>query len=94
MRIVYLRSSKPGLEWFLKYYGKVFPEGESNALARFDAMERWLKASPHVGQMIGEGEARIMPITRTPFGIIYRVKGDHIRVMKIIDYRSSQSREG
>jgi hypothetical protein len=93
MRIVYLRTSKPGLEWFLQYYGKVFPEGNANALARFDAMERLLQANPQVGQKFGDGDARILPITRTPFGIVYRVKGNYIRVMKIVDYRSKKSRE-
>jgi hypothetical protein len=93
MRIVYLRTAKPGLEWFLQYYGKVFPEGNANALARFDAMERLLEANPHVGQKFGDGGARILPIIRTPFGVVYRVKGDQIRVMKIVDYRSDKSRE-
>ena len=94
MRIVYLRTAKPGLEWFLQYYEKVFPEGNSNALARFDAMERLLESNPHVGQKFGEGGARILPIVRTPFGVVYRVKGDQVRVMKIVDYRSEKARDG
>jgi hypothetical protein len=94
VRIVYLRTSKPGLEWFLQYYGKVFPEGNANALVRFDAMERLLEANPHVGQKISDGSTRILPITRTPFGIVYRVRGNYVRVLKIIDYRSNESREG
>jgi hypothetical protein len=93
MRIVYLRTSKPGLEWFLQYYGKVFPEGNVNAVARFDAMERLLEDNPHVGQRFGDGGARILPILRTPFGVVYRVKGNQIRVIKIVDYRSDKSRE-
>ena len=93
MRIVYLRTSKPGLEWFLQYYGKVFPEGNANAVARFDAMERLLETNPHVGQKFGDGGARILPIVRTSFGIVYRVKGDQIRVVKIVDYRSDNARD-
>jgi hypothetical protein len=94
MRIVYLRTAKPGLEWFLHYYSKVFPEGNDNALARFDAMERLLEDNPHVGQKFGDRGARTLPIIRTPFGVVYRVKGDQIRVIKIVDYRSEKSREG
>ena len=93
MRIVYLRTAKPGLEWFLQYYGKVFPEGNAKAIAQFDAMERLLEANPHVGQKFGDGGARILPIARTPFGIVYRVMGGQIRVMKIVDYRSGTSRD-
>jgi hypothetical protein len=93
MRIVYLRTSKPGLEWFLNYYGKVFPEGNANAVARFDAMERLLETNPHVGQKFGDSGARILPIIRTPFGVVYRVEGDQIRVIKIVDYRSDGARE-
>jgi hypothetical protein len=93
MRIVYLRTSKPGFEWFLQGYGKVFPEGNVYAVARFGAMERLLEDNPHVGQRFGDGGARILLIIRTPFGFVCRVKGDQIRAIKIVDYRSDRSRE-
>jgi hypothetical protein len=62
MRIVYLRTSKPGIEWFLQYYGKVFPEGNVHAVARLGAMGRLLEENPHLGQRFGDGGARILPI--------------------------------
>jgi hypothetical protein len=61
MRIVYLRTSKPGIEWFLQYYGKVFPEGNVHAVARFGAMERLLEENPHLGQRFGDGARGFYP---------------------------------
>jgi hypothetical protein len=90
MRIVYLPSSKTGLAWFFKYYETSFPEGGQNALARFDALERLLVSNPYVGHHASEKGTREMPILRTPFGVIYQVTEDELRVLDVIDYRSGR----
>lgn len=90
MRIVYLRSARPGLRWFANYYTNVFPEGGPNAKQRFDAIEKLLLGNPFAGHKVGDGNIRLFSITKTPFGIFYRVADDRIEVIEVRDHRSGR----
>ncbi|WP_162901268.1 type II toxin-antitoxin system RelE/ParE family toxin [Breoghania sp. L-A4] len=75
-----------------RYYQSVFPEGSINARRPYEAATIALKANPSIGHPIERTEdVRAYPIPRTPFSFIYRVNGDVIEVLRILDERSGDS---
>jgi len=91
MEIVYLPSAVAGLDWFRRYYAQVFPEGEKRAIVQYEKMKKILLAAPFAGHPIGEGDAREYVMPRTPFSVIYRVRGEQIQVLLILDNRADRS---
>ena len=88
MKVVYLTTALPDLAWFRTYYEDVFLEGERHALLQRRAVERLLRDNPFLGRVVQEDTgARAFAIARTPFSLVYRVKGDRIEVLRIWDGR-------
>ncbi len=88
MRLVYLESSIPDVIWFRQYYSSVFPEGRENADQSVLNLQALLKANPYMGQAVeGMAATRRVPVSRTPFVLIYRVKPDQIEVLRLRDSR-------
>ncbi len=90
MEIVYLPSAVAGLDWFRRYYARVFPEGEKRAIAQYEKMKQVLLAAPFAGRATGEGDVREYVMPRTPFSVIYRVRGEQIQILLIVDHRADR----
>lgn len=88
MKIVYLPSASPGLVWHRRYYSHVFPEGARRARAQFVAMRKLLAENPFAGRSHDKSGLRLLPIGRTPFCVIYRVRDDRIEILAVHDERS------
>lgn len=94
MKIVFLRSATPDLRWFKRYYMTAFPEGRRNADQHFQAILSLLLSSPLIGGPVDDFQnAREHPIQKTPFSVIYRVKGERIEILRILDQRSGYANE-
>lgn len=94
MKFVFLASAKPDLRWFKRYYAVSFPEGRRNADAQFLKTRELLMANPQIGHPLENlAGAREYSIPRTPFSFIYRVAGDAIVVLRVLDGRSEDSNE-
>lgn len=90
MEIIYLPSAVAGLDWFRRYYAQVFPEGEKRAIDQYEKMKKVLLAAPFAGHPIGQGDSREYVIPRTPFSVIYRVRGVQIQILLILDHRADR----
>ena len=88
MKLVFLPSTKTGLRWFHRYYTAVFREGKSNADRHFLAMKKTLASSPEIGRPVGVKNYRIYMIPRTPFSVIYRIAGDRVEIVGVLDQRA------
>ncbi|MGL5138650.1 MAG: type II toxin-antitoxin system RelE/ParE family toxin, partial [Beijerinckiaceae bacterium] len=66
---------------------QVFPAGANNAAQHFMAVLKALMAHPNMGEPVRNGVRRL-PIPRTPFSIIYRIRADRIEVLRVRDQRS------
>jgi toxin ParE1/3/4 len=88
MRVRYAPSTVPDLQWFRRYYERVFPEGAQAARRRVKAMETLLAENPFAGRRTRRPGVRRIPIRNTPFLILYRVQADAIEILRVIDTRS------
>jgi plasmid stabilization system protein ParE len=94
MKIIFLAGAKADLRWFKRYYMQVFPEGRVNADQQYGTFLRLLSSSPMVGEKVeGMPEVREYPIRRTPFTVLYRVKAEHIEILRVFDQRSGFANE-
>lgn len=90
MEIVYLPSAVAGLDWFRRYYAQVFPEGAKRAITQYEKMKQVLLAASFAGRSTGEGDSREYVMPRTPFSVIYRVRGEQIQILLIVDHRADR----
>ena len=94
MNIVFLASAAPDLRWFQRYYMTVFPEGRRKADQQFQTLQKLLLTHPNIGERVEDfPNAREFPIQRTPFSVIYRVQGDRIEVLCVLDQRSGYAND-
>jgi plasmid stabilization system protein ParE len=70
-----------------RYYGSVFPEGRRNAGARLRKAVASLEANPYLGHLTDEADVLEFVISRTPFSLLYRIKGDTLEVLRLWDNR-------
>ncbi len=90
MEIVYLPSAVAGLDWFRRYYAQVFLEGEKRAIAQYEKMKIVLQSAPFAGRPTGQADVREYVMPRTPFSVIYRVRGEQIQILLVIDQRAER----
>ncbi len=90
MRVVYIDTALPDLQWWRRYYTRVFPEGRRKAGARFLEVIAALQANPHIGHVADEPGVLEFVIRRTPFSVVYRVNGDVIEILRIWDNRQQR----
>ncbi len=86
MDIIYLESARDDLVWFRHYYEAVFPEGSENAKRHFYAIEQALLAHPFIGHKV-RADVYELPVKKTPFTFVYRVKEHRIEVLRVWDDR-------
>jgi toxin ParE1/3/4 len=87
MRINYSALARSDLRWYDRYYKLVFTEGAQNAHAHYMRAVMLLLKHPHVGQEINARGTRALPVSTTPFSLIYRVKNGNIIIMRVWDNR-------
>ncbi len=88
MKLVYLRTALRDLVWMRAYYERVFPEGAANARKAVLRMETLVTNNPFVGRLTHRPEVKKLPITRTPFFVLYRPTAARIEILRVIDGRS------
>jgi len=92
MRLVYLESTEPDLEWFRTYYGSIFPEGASQAALRYLRAIDSLVRNPYIDRPVGQDDLRRLTIAKTPFSVFYRVAEDRIEIVRVWDQRADPKR--
>lgn len=91
MKIVYLASAKKDLRWFKQYYMQVFPQGREKADNHFLKTQQAIKENPKIGHPSERvATARELHIHRTPFTFIYRINGDYLEILRVLDGRSGE----
>lgn len=90
MNIIFLASARNDLVWFRHYYERVFPEGAARAQVHYRKSLTLLRRHPFAGSL-DMGGYRRLPISRTPFTLVYRTRQDSIEVLHIRDGRSNRA---
>ena len=94
MKVRYLESARDDIVWFRAYYSRVFPAGNSAARIQLNRSLQLLKENPKAGRLAdGFTDAFELVLTRTPFSIVYRVKGDELQILRLLDQRDEYSNE-
>jgi plasmid stabilization system protein ParE len=91
LKIVYSEAALNDMGWFRRYYSSVFPEGKGKARDSLLRTEALIAENPFAGHPATQGfEAREFPVLRTPFSLLYRVKGDRIEILRVLDLRAER----
>jgi toxin ParE1/3/4 len=90
VRIVFLKSAQHDLGWFRQYYRVVFAAGNKNAGAHFKEAKVLLRAYPHVGHPSDTADLRELQVLKTPFALIYRIRGDEIQIVRLWNQRAER----
>jgi plasmid stabilization system protein ParE len=85
MKLLYLPTAFPDIVWMRHYYRGIFPQGAKRAREQLFAVERLIMDNPEIGRRVPGG--REFPILRTPFSIVYRLRGDTIEIARVWDSR-------
>ena len=88
MRLAYLRTALHDLVWMRAYHERTFPEGAAGARISALRMETLVMDNPFVGRPTHRPEVKKLPITRTPFFVLYRPTAERIEILRVIDGRS------
>jgi plasmid stabilization system protein ParE len=94
MKLVYLETSKPDLDWYRLYYHSIFPAGARNAARQYLRAMSNLLDNPHIGHPIDARGTREYSMPRIPFSVIYRISDDRIEVLRIWDQRADRKTLG
>lgn len=90
MRIIFLASARRDLGWFRQYYRVVFAAGKEHAGAHFKEAKQLLKSYPLVGHPSDTANLRELQVLKTPFALIYRIRGDEIQIVRLWDQRAER----
>jgi toxin ParE1/3/4 len=90
MKVVYLATTRPDVAWVRRYYRSIFPQGGKHAAEQFRRTEQLLMDNPELGRTSELEGLRELQIGRTPFAFVYRVVGDTIEVIRVLDGRSER----
>jgi plasmid stabilization system protein ParE len=85
--VVFQPTATADVRWFSRYYHIVFKAGELKGKARLAAMLKVLAANPNIGHLTGPADEREIFIPKTPFSLIYRLRGDRIEILRLWDLR-------
>ena len=88
MKLAFRTQAKLDLRWFRSYYSERFPEGRKKVEQSFRATIKLVLGNPQSGQRLDGMNARRLPVTRTPFVLVYTVVGDRIDIIRVWDARS------
>jgi plasmid stabilization system protein ParE len=88
LKISVTRFASLDLEWFNIYCVDVFPEGGANAIAHLEKTTRLLAERPMIGRVMGKTGRRVFSVPKTPFTLVYRVRGDLLEILRVLDQRS------
>lgn len=53
-------------------------------------MKEVLLAAPFAGRPIGDNDSREYMMPRTPFSVVYRMRGEQIQILLILDHRAER----
>lgn len=90
MKITFLPSSSHDVAWYSLYYNSIFKAGEPKARLRLSNMLKLLAANPNIGHPEGPTDERELSVPKTPFSIIYRIRGDQIQILRLWDQRRDE----
>ena len=94
MKLQYLKRARDDLDWFRRYYSRVFPEGKQNTKTQLRRTLQLISDHSSLGTVPDDfSKAYEYPIPRTPFSIIYRVVGDTVQILRVFDQRTEFSND-
>ena len=88
MKVKYLPSAIPDLDWFKRYYAFSFPEGARKASASVMKARKLLADHPMIGRPSRFVGKRELVIGNTPFKFVYAVGKERVEIYRLIDTRS------
>jgi len=92
MRLVYLETATPGLQWFKHYYAQRPELNWLAALITLRAAIATLKDNPYSGRQFDDLEnVYEQKLSRTAFSLLYTVKNDTVYVIDVRDQRGRRS---
>ena len=92
MKIVFLDTAIPDIQWFRFHYRSILPDGSAKARAQLVAMQTLLATNPYAGHPSDTGlPVRELSIPRTPFTLVYRVTLTQIEILRLWDDRQGGS---
>lgn len=87
MKLQFAPAALRDLEWYTDYYQAVFPDGRHNAERQFAKAIELLLVNPGAGRPSETDGVRELPLLRTPFLIVYRVRRSTLEILRIFDGR-------
>ncbi|MFM9975083.1 MAG: type II toxin-antitoxin system RelE/ParE family toxin [Beijerinckiaceae bacterium] len=90
LNIRFSEKAKTDLDWFRRYYGQAFPEGEKTASVQFRKAIRLIKQHWQIGHPLPEYGLRELSITKTPFSIIYGAFNGELIIVRVFDQRAQR----
>jgi plasmid stabilization system protein ParE len=90
VKILFLESSARDLNWFFDYYRSIFPAGNDNAKKHYFRAKAALRQNPYIGHPLEDSDLRELPVARTPFSFIYRMRTNTIEVVRVWDQRADR----
>ena len=92
MKIQYLDTARPGLEWMRNYYRQHPQLNRAKALATLKLAEQTLVEFPSAGQAFGDVDnIREYRLTDTAFSLLYTVANKTIWIIDVRDGRGLRS---
>jgi toxin ParE1/3/4 len=83
LELVWSPLARRGLEQIHDYVAKDKPEAAKRLGARIVAVVELLKGHPYLGRIAAEPRVRELVIGGTPYIVLYRVRGNQIRINTI-----------
>ncbi len=94
MRLRYLETAKPGLQWLKRYFQSQPQLDQALAFDHFEKAKQLLKRHPQAGEQFENfSDVREIHITRSAFSILYTCTDDTIFIIDIRDARGLRSAE-
>lgn len=94
MKLRYLESATPGLNWLKKYFHDRPQLDRAAALKNFDKAKQLIKTYPEAGELFEDFlDVREVHVTRTPFSVLYLVHGGTVFIAAIRDGRGQRASE-
>jgi toxin ParE1/3/4 len=91
VKFVFKPRALDDLEWFERYYTEIFPDGSKRAEKQYFRTKQTIRDFPEIGRPVIGKNRREYIIPGIPFSFVYRIKKDHIEVLRVIDQRSDRS---
>ncbi|RJF87047.1 type II toxin-antitoxin system RelE/ParE family toxin [Oleomonas cavernae] len=83
MEVVWLPRANGNLVRIRSYISDFNPAAADRMATRILQVVKLIAEHPLVGRLGGVGDARCLPVPGTPYLIYYRIRGQHVEIIRI-----------